>query len=186
MAGEILHAIAFTFYPKGQHGKNPGAELGLVCVAKKSRAIYFNQASIGRLGGIIIRLLLNSISDHLILGQDPGFWWANVPLTINSQCIEAWSAVARLSDTTQIPFYQRVFNSTVGRRCSNPRYLWVTYFILSNICYFSQLVLSILSTHPLFALSIFVTLSIFRRLIKFLSSSRPLLSIHFLRYLLIL
>ncbi len=28
----------------------------------------------------------------------------------------------------------------------------------------------------------FVTLSIFRRLIKLLSSSRPLLSIHFLRY----
>ncbi len=69
---------------------------------------------------------------------------------------------------------------------SNPRYSWVTYFILSNICNFSQLVLSILSTHPLFVLSIFVTLSIFRRLIKRLSSSHPLLSIHLLRYLLIL
>ncbi len=68
------------------------------------------------------------------------------------------------------------------RICSNPRYSWVTYFILSNICNFSQLVLSILSTHPLFALSIFVTLSIFRCLIKLLSSSRPLLSINFLRY----
>ncbi len=32
------------------------------------------------------------------------------------------------------------------RRCSNRRYSWVTYFILSNLCYFSQLVLS---THPL-------------------------------------
>ncbi len=32
--------------------------------------------------------------------------------------------------------------------CSNPRYSWVTYFILSNFCNFSQLVLSILSTHP--------------------------------------
>ncbi len=67
-------------------------------------------------------------------------------------------------------------------QCSNPRCSWVTYFSLSNICNFSQLVLSILSTHPLFALSIFVTLSIFRRRIKRLSSSRPLLSIHFLRY----
>ncbi len=66
--------------------------------------------------------------------------------------------------------------------CSNPRYSWVTYFILSNICNFSQLVLSILSTHRLFALSIFITFSIFRRLIKRLSSSRPFLSIHFLRY----
>ncbi len=62
--------------------------------------------------------------------------------------------------------------------CNNQRYSWVTCFILSNICNFSQLVLSILSTHPLFALSIFVTLSIFRRLIKLLSSSRALLSIH--------
>ncbi len=66
--------------------------------------------------------------------------------------------------------------------CSNPRHSWVTYFILSNFCNFSQLVLSILSTHPLFVLSNFVTLSIFRRLIKLLSSSRPLLSIHVLRY----
>ncbi len=56
--------------------------------------------------------------------------------------------------------------------CSNPRYSWVTYFILSNIC-------TLLSTHPLLALSIFVTLPIFRRLIKRLSSFRPLLSIHF-------
>ncbi len=38
-----------------------------------------------------------------------------------------------------------------GGTCSNPRYTWVIYFILSNICNFSQLVLS---THPLFALSI--------------------------------
>ncbi len=30
--------------------------------------------------------------------------------------------------------------------CSNPRYSWVTYFILSSFCYFSRLVLS---THPL-------------------------------------
>ncbi len=30
--------------------------------------------------------------------------------------------------------------------CSNPRYSWVTYFILSNLWYFSQLVLS---AHPL-------------------------------------
>ncbi len=66
--------------------------------------------------------------------------------------------------------------------CSNPRYSWVTYFILSSICNFSQLVLSILSTHFLFDLSNFVTLSIFRRLIKLPSSSRPLLSIHFLHY----
>ncbi len=66
--------------------------------------------------------------------------------------------------------------------CSNPRYSWVTYYILSSICNFSQLVLSILSNHPLFALSIDVTLWIFRRLIKLLSSSRPLLSIHFFRY----
>ncbi len=70
--------------------------------------------------------------------------------------------------------------------CSNPRYSWVTYFILSNICYFSQLILSILSTHPLFPLSIFVTLSVFRRLNKRLSFSCPLLSIHFLRYYLTL
>ncbi len=47
-----------------------------------------------------------------------------------------------------------------SRTCSNPRYSWVTYFKLSDICNFSQLVRSILSTHPLFALSIFVTLSI--------------------------
>ncbi len=68
---------AFTFYPKGQHGKNPGAELGLVCVVEKSRAILFSlhlsKAIIGRLGGIIIRLLLNSINDRRILGQNPGF-----------------------------------------------------------------------------------------------------------------
>ncbi len=37
---------------------------------------------------------------------------------------------------------------------NNPRYSWVTYFILSNICNFSQLVWSILSTHPLLTLSI--------------------------------
>ncbi len=67
--------------------------------------------------------------------------------------------------------------------CSSPRYSWVTYFILSNICNFSQLVFSILSTHTLFALSIFVSLSIFSRLIKLMSVSQPLLSIHFLRYL---
>ncbi len=36
---------------------------------------------------------------------------------------------------------------------------------------------------PFVALSIFVTLSIFRRLIKLLSSSHPLLSTHFLLYL---
>ncbi len=69
------------------------------------------------------------------------------------------------------------------RICSNPRYSCVTFFILSNICNFSQLVLPILSTHPLFALSNFATLSIFRRLVKLLSVSHPLLSIHFLRYL---
>ncbi len=28
------------------------------------------------------------------------------------------------------------------RACSNPRYSWVTYFILSNLCKFAQLVLS--------------------------------------------
>ncbi len=49
--------------------------------------------------------------------------------------------------------------------CSNPRYSWVTYFILSNICNFSQLILSILSTHLLFALSNFVTLSNFCHLL---------------------
>ncbi len=59
------------------------------------------------------------------------------------------------------------------RGYSNPRCSWLTNFILSNICNFSQLVLS---THPLFALSNFVTLSIFRRLIKLLFQQLFLLS----------
>ncbi len=78
------------------------------------------------------------------------------------------------------------WSDVISLTCSNPRYSWVTYFILSNICNVSQLVLSISSTHTLFALSIFVTLSIFHRLINLLSSSHPLWSFHFLRYFLIL
>ncbi len=52
--------------------------------------------------------------------------------------------------------------------CSNPRYSWVTYFILSTFCSFSQLVLS---TYPLWLYQFlspyqsFVVLSIFCHLL---------------------
>ncbi len=117
-------------------------------------------------------------SDSMPFGVPSGVrqWCSLSPTLINN--IIDWILRQALQDYPGVQVGANV--------CSNPRYSWVTYFILSNICNFSQLVLSILSTHPLFALSIFVTLSIFRRLIKHLSSSRPLLSIHFLRYLLTL
>ncbi len=59
-------------------------------------------------------------------------------------------------------FHPFIRDISAFANCSNPRYSWVTYFNLSNICNFSQLGLSILSTHTLFALSNFVILSIFR------------------------
>ncbi len=48
--------------------------------------------------------------------------------------------------------------------CSNPRYSWVTYFILSNFCNFSQLVLS---THPLLFYRFFSTYQSFEVLSNF-------------------
>ncbi len=72
------------------------------------------------------------------------------------------------------------FLKTSFELCSNLRYSCVTCIILSNSCNFFP---ACLIYSPFVALSIFVTLSIFRRLIKLLSFSHPLLSIHLLRYL---
>ncbi len=98
--------------------------------------------------------------------------WRRQPVVANMR-----SCLHKVIGAALTTYYKKELAKNVSEVCSNPRYSWVTYFILSNICYFSQLVISILSTHPLFTLSIFVILSIFL-------SSYQTLVIYSLRYLL--
>ncbi len=89
--------------------------------------------------------------------------------------------VSKASSASWLKCYLRV-TLMMKSLCSNPQYSWVTYFILSN---FLKLFPACLIYSPLVALSIFVTLSIFRRLIKLLAFSHTLLSTRFFIYSLI-
>ncbi len=55
-------------------------------------------------------------------------------------------------------------NTTLGlfeSKCSNPRYSWITYFILSNLCNFSQLNSPLVAVLILLPYQSFVVLSTF-------------------------
>ncbi len=118
--------------------------------------------------------------------------WANRMLTwyLPTLCPGNWEISQSHLDiflriTTKIGDNWGTHGNTAYSRpniCSNPRYSWVTYFILSNFCNFTQLVLS---THPLLFypfLSYYQTYVVLSNCLGVLSCARSLRQYTFLTH----